>query len=722
MSPSASENGSGKPPLHSVRSFPRMDSSEPSPFARSRAKTVQSFAITENVSPDALPIPLSGTEEDQDNGPDVFEKPNTPEDDTEHGEETSVLSRKAQEQEAELPIELISLTDRFVNSLSAKVHSSPPTIEKISNRFQDFYVRAESHIATHISALASRINRDPSPYRPLQSKSKNDPNNVAPSRQMLTASEVMEKRIARKQLASKRVVLEEAVERRACESIYDKIWRHKSTLDEVRDEKLRSKTASLLLVGINLKELGVDIDLDAIAEEKRKEADECLSVARGYLAKMNEEKYPLGKLQHLAAAHKAIVDALTKLFPSSSSADEILPTLIYSLITCPPEGINIISNLLFIQRFRSSSKIDGETAYCLTNLEAAISFLENVDLSELRADEIQEGQPRGNSDDTAASVEKPESLQPAKELPISSITAAGSSAAEISMPSGEHEASGALPRSQLSTTPQRLNSLFQPPSKVLGAANDAVRNTADQGLKNIGATLDSSFNFLFGRLKELQSGQLPGNEGDNTVLPKTLAEARRLVTSPVSADPNKQVQDDDVTKDLALNDRPHLKRIGSRAEDTFLGLVSGQRTPRDRSVDSARTQGSSKKSVKDEPVAGLSQASPGGSSSFVPAPLESMRNFGNTLNPLNHIPGMIRNFGRATPDTPGSFSSSPSERKASLPSREASSNVSPSQVDQPIQRFLQMQNANELTIGDVSLLLEDYKRISAALLKQNSRK
>ncbi|KAL5359853.1 hypothetical protein BJX96DRAFT_174739 [Aspergillus floccosus] len=700
-----------------------MDSSDPSPFGRSRSKTVQSVAITESVDPDALPIPLSGTDYGQDVGPDVFEKTSTPDlDDSQHSEEVSVLSRHAQEQEEELPIELISLTDRFVKSLSAKVHSSPPTIEKISNRFQEFYVRAESHIATHISALASRINRDPSPYRPLQSKSKKDPENITPSRQMLTASEVTEKRIARKQLASKRVALEEAVERRACESIYDKIWRHNSTLDEVRDEKLRSKTAALLLVGINLKDLGIEIDLDAIDEDKRKAADECLSVARDYLANMDKEKYPLGKLQHLAAAHKAIVDALTKLFPSSSSADEILPTLIYSLITCPPEGINIISNLLFIQRFRSSSKIDGETAYCLTNLEAAISFLENVDLSELRADELQEGQLKSAGVDTTGSVENTESFQPPKELPVSSVTQIESSAAEISMPTGKDAASETLPKTQLSTTPQqRLNSLFQPPSRVLGAANDAVRNTADQGLKNIGASLDSSFNFLFGRLKELQSGQLPGSEGSKPVLPKTLAEARRLVTSPVSADPNKHVQDDGVTRESALNDRPHLRRIGSKAEDTFLGLVSGQRTPRDRSVDSARTQSSSKKSVKDEPVAGLPQGPPSGSSSFVPAPLESMRNFGNTLNPLNHIPGMIRNFGRVTPDTPGGASSPSSERKASFTSREAPSNVlSSSQIDPPIQRFLQIQNVDDLTLRDVSLLLEDYKRIAAALLKRPS--
>ncbi|KAF4275351.1 hypothetical protein CNMCM8812_002025 [Aspergillus fumigatus] len=713
-----------------------MDNPEMSSFARTRAKTVQSVAFSELVDSTALPLPLSVDDDEHDNDPDVFEKRGSSGseagDDGQQGDEVSVLSRGLQDQAEELPIELMSLTDRFVNSLGAKVHSSPPTIEKISQRFQDFYVRAESHIATHISALASRINRDPSPNPPPprasrfgQSKSTNrDSGNVPSSRQMLTASEVAERRKARKSLASKGAALEEAIERRACECVYDRIWRHKSTLDEVRDEKLRSKTAALLLVGINLKDLGIDIDMATINEEDQKEADQCLSVARKCLARMNEAKYPLGKLQHLAGAHKAIVDALTKLLPSSSSADEILPTLIYTLITCPPEGINIISNLLFIQRFRSTKKIDGETAYCLTNLEAAISFLENVELSELRADETQEGKLQLSNETigTPDSLDTPHQMSKA---PVSTVTKANASP-EISKSDAKEDAAEGLLKQQSPATPQqpRLNNLFQPPSKVLGAANDVVRNTADQGLKNISASLDSSFNFLFGRLKELQSSQLSAKDGGSPILPKTLAEARRLVTSPPSLD--KGVSRDNGGGDsLATPDRPPLRRIGSRAEDTFMGLVSGHRTPRDRSTDSVRTQASLKTAtattgaLKDEPSSAASQTNP-----LPTTPLESMRNFGNSINPLNHIPGMIRNFGRSTPDSGGSFAAlAPSEKtKTSPSSREVPGNNSSNQpkIDPPIQRFLQTQHANELTIGDVVVLLEDYKRLAAALLRQAS--
>lgn len=543
----------------------------------------------------------------------------------------------------------------------------------------------------------------------LGSKLSQDDIRSGSGRQMLTAEEVAERRKARKALELKRAALEEAAERRVCELVYDKIWRHKTTLDDVRDEKLRSKTAALLLVGINLKDLGIDLDVATIADEKQEQANDCLAQARECLAKMNDQHYPLGKLQQLAAAHKAIVDALTKLLPSSSSADEILPTLIYTLITCPPEGINIISNLLFIQRFRSSNKIDGETAYCLTNLEAAISFLENVELSSLRADEQQEGPTKTASASTTPSTERVDPFRPTKETTTSSVTTVSASP-EIAKPEVKESAS-TLPRPRPSVTPQqrRLSNLFQPPTKVLEAANDAVRSTADQSLKNIGASLDNSFNFLFGRLKELQTNQGPSSSASGTILPKTLADARRFVAETGA---NKNLTPDEVATISALSGEDDL-HLRSSTRDTE--LANGGRTPRDRSTDSARTQASSKKSINNENVQPAN-------------PLESMRNFGNTLNPLNHIPGMIRGFGRAGPETPSGRSVSPAaldRRKTSPASVEVNTSATKSslqaptpRMEPPIQRFLETKDVSDLRIGDVTLLLEDYKRL-AAVLSQN---
>ncbi|OJJ46717.1 hypothetical protein ASPZODRAFT_152149 [Penicilliopsis zonata CBS 506.65] len=729
------DDGSARPRLHAARSYTQIQSSGANPFARSRSKTMQAGPISENGDSEPMPLPLPLNGQELTGSPDVFEKSDPMDTNPgDEGEEGSFISRSLQGEPVELPIELISLTDRFVGSLNAKVHSSPPTMDRISNMFQDFYARADSHIATHISALASRINREPSPHSSpenargaTQTKANAKGGKAVTSRQMLTAVEVAERRKARRFLARKRVALEEAVERRACESIYDKIWRHRSTLDEVRDEKLRSKTAALSLVGTDLKELGVDIDLAAVDEEKQQQTNECLATARECLIKMNDEKYPLGKLQHLAAAYKAIVDALTKLIGSSASADEILPTLIYCLINCPPEGINIISNLSFVQHFRSSSKIDGETAYCLTNLEAAVSFLENIELSTLRTGETPDSHTLPPSDATAA-LEKSEFPRLAQEGPVSSVTPASASP-EFLKPPTQQGIPATLPRPAASLSPQqrRLSNLFQPPAKVLGAANDAVRNTADQGLKNIGATLDSSLNFVFGRLKELQANhQGSGVES----LPKTLAEARRLVANPADGDKKTSAQEDNLLRgETPPTERTH-RPSELTTEERLRNIMSGGKSSRDRSTDSVRTQSSSTTTtlsgslLKDE--AQTPGSLPPGPSTPI-TPLESMKNFGTSFNPLSHIPGMIRNLGRNPTDPPTPSHPSPEVKTATAdktrlqptPAKEASRPTGP-KPDPPIQRFLDIKDVHDLKIGDISLLLEDYKRLAGVLFGQGA--
>ena len=80
------------------------------PFARSRAKTVQTSTIAENIDSTEFPVPLSADYVD-DAGPDVFEKRDSSDsglgEDERQREETTNSS-----QLEELPIELISLTDR----------------------------------------------------------------------------------------------------------------------------------------------------------------------------------------------------------------------------------------------------------------------------------------------------------------------------------------------------------------------------------------------------------------------------------------------------------------------------------------------------------------------------------------------------------------------------------------------------------------------------------
>ena len=566
---------------------------------------------------------------------------------------------------------------------------------------------------------------------------------------MLTASEIFDRKKARRLLELKRIALEEAVERAICEKVYERIWRHRSTDDEERDQKLRSRTAALSLVGIGLKELLVSTNevsenIRQTTADKEGEIREWLSKARSNLERMDHEKYPLGKLQHLTATHKSIVETLSKIFPASSSADEILPTLIYALITSPPETINVISNLNFIQRFRGSSRVDGEAAYCLVNLEAAISFLETVDLSSLRADEVPGGPEKSTSRPTTPKSDitpmklglspTPNSIVPI--IPPISTTSKDTS------PGGNPKP----PASPTTRSQRRLSNLIQSQTNRIEAASDAVResilDSADQALDSINSTLEHSFRFLFGRLKEQHSG---GDGHPEPVLPKTLEDARKLVgTPPPADDENGSVS---IASSIAEQTDELLDESSSRQDHNskMTDLVGGRRpirdqSPiRDRSVDSTKsgesnsgkrvafTEGKGPSAMKSEPTPSTAPPVPAGN-----AAVESMRNLGNTLNPLNRFAniGMIPRFGRTTStNTPPTIPTVTDKTKALGSATEAttsSANLTKEtkaiaaldtlrKTTPPVKRFLELKDAKDIRVGEVDELLRDYQRLAAAL-------
>lgn len=647
---------------------------------------------------------------------------------------------------------LTTVATRFIESLGAKVHSTPPSIDRLSEYFQDFYLKAESHIATHINALSSLQYRGTSPSlssskhstaskevkrpRSMSSKDTLDSVDRASEQQMLTTEEISERRRARRLLQRKKLALEEAVERRVCERVYSRIWRHRSTLDEVRDEKLRSRTAALALVGIGLQDLGINIDTsrssgDDSGTTAESKIEDWISQARDGLLKMNEARSPMGKLQHLAFAHKCIVDLLTDLHQSSSSADEILPTLIYTLITTPSEGINVISNLHFTQRFRAAGKIDGESAYCLTNLEAAITFLETVDLATLRESEPLEGPPKSASRPSTPRTEsRPEwaSRTPSASSTRTSSIPVAEISAQQSPPASSHPLQPPPPLASPSHQ-RRLSHLFQPPVSALGAASDAVRTTADQGFKNIGNTLDNSFKFLFGRLKEQQ---IAGNgiDGDgNVILPKTLEEARALMEPKIGDEDEEGIVGAAITEEQANG----LPEGEGSTDDALLSVFAGRKQPpRERSADSMQSSGSGKRvafaaeiNQTKEKAGSPSQLSAMQHETAQAAntAVESMRNLGNSLNPLNRFAGMnvMRGFGRTTSATSVETKiSEPSKNCHNPPEAAAKAGKPQTQAEKispPIQRFMDVTDAGELKVREVAELLQDYRRL-VAVLKQ----
>ncbi|KAA6412460.1 MAG: hypothetical protein FRX48_03451 [Lasallia pustulata] len=754
-------------PLQVTKSFSRLEPAVRSPVSRSRASTVHAGTISRGLAPESMDLDLNqygGSFEDgvvdEKGSHGVFEasKVDTATDD---------LPKDVPEGFDELPIELISLTDRFISSLTAKVHATPPSVDKLSDLFQDFYIRAESHISTHISTLSSRIHRNASPAPSASSRNSRSSSlalsganlrsqgskdtlsslnsqNVVPEQQMLTPQEISDRKKARRLLVHKGTALEEAVEKRVCESVYDRIWRHRSTLDEVRDEKLRSRTAALALVGIGLKDLGIEMGNPPSGSEEPEgtiegKIEHWISKAREGLLKMNEARCPLGKLKHLATTYKSILDLLTELHQSSSSADEILPTLIYTLITTPPEGINVISNLQFIQRFRAASKVDGEAAYLLTTLDAAITFLETVDLASLRADETLEGPTKASSPLNTPRSQTPnpwlggKPISPSMSSPIT--TPATATSTHSSTTASQHPSQSAAPtKPSPPPTPshqRRLSELFQPPASAFGAASDAVRTTADQGFKTIGNTLDSSFKLLFGRLKE-QHIQGDGVDANGAVIvPRTLDEARRLV------DPKPVVDEDGnisgASSIIEHSDSQTEGNSGSKPEERLLGLIGGKgHQVRDKSADSVISTGSGKRvafateraAPSSSQLSSSAAPSPQASTAHAPnAAVESMRNLGNTLNPLNRLAGMnmMRGFGRSTSygaPTPSADRSKEvgHAHPESHPTTSASaSKQSGSKVAAPVQRFLDVADAGDLKISEVADLLNDYRRLASAL-------
>ncbi|KAG5941856.1 hypothetical protein E4U53_007331 [Claviceps sorghi] len=669
--------------------------------------------------------------EHQGEAPDAFES--GPHSDTEGNAEPLPGSVELDE----LPIELITLTDSlireknsFVESLGAPVHSTPPNIEKLSRMFQDFYALASSHVNTHINILATRQKREASPAPSISSISsaasrlrskatsigaKERPQMESQQRQMITAEELAARRRARKALEGKRTRLEEAVERRLCEGIYERIYRHRTTQDEAQDEKLRSKTAALALVGISPADLGVDygqgVSQDPAATEKVTERmRESLEAARRDVVSMGEVRYPLAKANHLKAAHKSIVDTLADVHPSAS-ADEIMPMLIYTLITVPPDKLHVISDLHFIQYFRWEQKLTGEAAYCLTNLEAAISFLQTVDLSTLRADEHPSGPPKS---DGSADTPKTETFPPAYGVLSSSQSAADTDGDDVTA------SRLVLPPAGLKATTvlrnRGLSDLVHTPAQALGAAGGAVISTADHGLKTISNSLGDSYSFLLGKLRERQNGPR-----DSIAVPRTLDDARKLVSTPPPD------EDDKGSVCSSMMGSPedavqHHKHASAR-EDRVLGLIGGGR--REAGIDRGRSGSSSaKKTALTDDVKPTNTpaptASPAPATTAAPAMLDSVLSLGSSLNPIGRLSsmGMMRGFGRSTPAKSATLAADGGDLATAFPDIAAA--LPPKQVTipklpPPNKRFLELQSPADLRLGEVRELLKEYRRLAVAL-------
>ncbi|KAL5714476.1 Vacuolar protein sorting-associated protein 9A [Ranunculus cassubicifolius] len=114
-------------------------------------------------------------------------------------------------------------------------------------------------------------------------------------------------------------------------------------------------------------------------------------LAQKELQKINMQKAPRDKLVCILQCCKVINNLLLNASITSNEhppgADEFLPVLIYVTIKANPPQLH--SNLLYIQRYRSQSRLVSEASYFFTNMLSAESFISNIDAKSISMEETE---------------------------------------------------------------------------------------------------------------------------------------------------------------------------------------------------------------------------------------------------------------------------------------------------------------------------------------------
>ncbi|GLI64682.1 hypothetical protein VaNZ11_008036 [Volvox africanus] len=105
------------------------------------------------------------------------------------------------------------------------------------------------------------------------------------------------------------------------------------------------------------------------------------------LKKMSLFKSPRDKLVQILNCCKIINDFLTSR-RAGAGADDFTPALIYVTIKAQPEAL--ASNMAFIERYRYSNRLNGESEYFFVQMQGAVAFLETLSPTSLAGCEADE--------------------------------------------------------------------------------------------------------------------------------------------------------------------------------------------------------------------------------------------------------------------------------------------------------------------------------------------
>ncbi|KAI7906958.1 uncharacterized protein BX663DRAFT_482642 [Cokeromyces recurvatus] len=208
----------------------------------------------------------------------------------------------------------------------------------------------------------------------------------------------------------------DVIETYICSQLYDQLFAHPDTDEAMQDEAIESRIAALNLLDLDLKHLGVSIVYD---DNTNSTLTDAIKESGKQLQLLNKIRGAKEKLKVLIKTHEIIAEAIELLAsqqaqlkreenaeevvevvqqemkqailstttandkaitkPTSSvNADILLPILIFTIVKSNPT--HLLSNLKFIQRYRRPDELTGRAGYCLTNILAAVSFLETTNL------------------------------------------------------------------------------------------------------------------------------------------------------------------------------------------------------------------------------------------------------------------------------------------------------------------------------------------------------
>ncbi|KAL8766752.1 MAG: hypothetical protein Q9194_006181 [Teloschistes cf. exilis] len=106
-------------------------------MVRHRATTLQDGAASKNMSTQGIDV--FGDGDAKPARGDIFEKDSVALGNSDGSPAVRETVSELPEGFDHLPVELISLIDRFIESLTTKVYPEPPSIDRLSDMFQEFY-------------------------------------------------------------------------------------------------------------------------------------------------------------------------------------------------------------------------------------------------------------------------------------------------------------------------------------------------------------------------------------------------------------------------------------------------------------------------------------------------------------------------------------------------------------------------------------------------------